>query len=271
MGPHTKSMTYTYTNDIQFGAADGVPLLLDMYRPDTDSADLFNVVVFIHGGGWCEGDKAGYGGTTWAPFFAQHGYLTVSIHYRLSTTAIFPTQLHDCQLAIRWLRANAKVYQINPEKIGVWGHSAGGHLSMLLAAVGDMRIDEEQRDLDGYSSQVQVAASVAGPTDLLNMGSWHDEIDSPESKLLGGPVQAYKELARTASPINYVNEDTPPILLIHGEIDELVPIDQSERMYQALTNGSMLRVKDMDHGLNSQLFSENDLLQLILAFMAKHF
>ena len=161
-------------------------------------------------------------------------YIGASVGYRLSDEAIWPAQLHDCKAAIRWLRANAKKYNLDPDRIGVTGTSAGGHLVAMLGTGGDvLELEGELGDHLKVSSRVNCVVDQYGPTDLLTMGGFHNNANSPESKLLGGAVQDNKKAARNASPTSYVSKDDPPVLLIHGTNDPVVPFNQSELLLQA--------------------------------------
>jgi acetyl esterase/lipase len=190
------------------------------------------VVVWIHGGAWRVGSKEGGGP---ARPLVTKGYAVASINYRLSQHAVFPAQIEDCKAAIRWLRANAKKYNLDPDRIGVTGSSAGGHLvAMLGTSGGVVALEGHLGDHRDVSSRVACVVDQYGPTDLLSMGGFHDAPDSPEAKLLGGPVQEKKEEARNASPISYVTPDDPPFLIIHGTADPTVPFGQSENLLSAL-------------------------------------
>ena len=165
-------------------------------------------------------------------------YVVASINYRLSQHAIFPVQIEDCKAAIRFLRANADKYGIDPNRIGVWGSSAGGHLVALLGTSGDVKEFEKGENLD-FSSRVQAVCDYFGPTDFTKMSSFpttmgHDAADSPESKLVGGAVQENKDKCKRANPITYVTKDDPPFLIVHGDKDPLVPHNQSVILYEAL-------------------------------------
>ena len=134
------------------------------------------------------------------------GYAVASINYRLSQHAVFPAQIEDCKAAIRWLRANAAKYHLDPDHIGVWGASAGGHLVALLGTTGGVKeLEGNGGNLD-QSSRVQCVVDWFGPTDLTTMGGEHDKPDSPVARLIGGPVQENKEKARKASPLTYVEQ-----------------------------------------------------------------
>ena len=234
---------------------------LDLYLPETDSslsqarrpgetksaytarlarqraaskAEPLPVVIWIHGGAWKGGSKD----RCPARRFLQKGYAAASINYRLSQHALFPAQIEDCKAAMRWLRANAKKYGLDPKRFGVWGSSAGGHLVALLGTTGDVKEFDKGQNLD-FSSRVQAVCDFFGPADFTKMSSFptkmdHDSPDSPESKLIGGAVQENKEKARRANPITYVTKDDPPFLIVHGDKDPLVPLNQSEIFYEAL-------------------------------------
>lgn len=203
---------------------------LDLYRPK-DAEGPLPVIVWVHGGAWFGGSKDGGGP---ALLFAARGYAVASLNYRLSQHARFPAQIEDCKAAIRWLRANARTYNLDPDRFGAWGASAGGHLVALLGTSGDVPDLEGDLGIKGPSSRVQAVVDWFGPTDLTRMGGSHDRPDSPESRLLGGPVQANRDRAARANPITYVSKDDPPFLILHGDRDATVPFGQSELLRDAL-------------------------------------
>lgn len=209
---------------------------LDLYlmpKPETAGP----LVVWVHGGGWRAGSKDNCPAT----FLLQHGYQVASVNYRLSHHATFPAQIHDCKAAIRWLKAHADELNVDPNRIGVWGASAGGHLVALLGTSGDVNALEGELGENG-NSRVQAVVDYYGPTDLLKMNEHagvlgtmdHDAADSPESKLLGGPLQQQVNLAKQASPLEYVTADDPPFLMIHGDEDPLVSVKQSQQLHAVL-------------------------------------
>ena len=195
------------------------------------------VVVWIHGGGWRGGSReSGIGRLI--PL-ARRGYFGASIEYRLSGEATFPAQIEDCKAAIRFLRSRARDYGIDPGRIGVWGSSAGGHLAAMLGTSGEVEELEGEGGSPGESSRVQAVCDFFGPTDLLRMNEQgsrmdHNAADSPESLLIGGPIQRLPEQAARANPITYVSPDDPPFLIVHGDRDMLVPLGQSELLRDAL-------------------------------------
>lgn len=213
--------------------------LLDLYLPANASGKPLPLLIWIHGGGWAAGSKEGGGP---ALQFLTQGYAVASINYRLSGTAAHPAQINDCKAAVRFLRANASKYGIDPDRFGCWGSSAGGHLVAMLGATGDVKdLEGDGRNLE-ISSRVQAVCDFYGPTDLANMGAQsasdsrlnHDAPDSPESRMLGKPIKENRDLADRASPMHYITSDDAPILIIHGDKDPVVPVAQSETYHKAL-------------------------------------
>jgi acetyl esterase/lipase len=239
--------------DIVFTVVDGHELKLDIAVPKCLKAPA-PAIVDIPGGSW----RVVNNSTEDALFYAKYGFIGVSITHRTSDIAIFPAAVHDCKTAIRWLRAHAKEYNIDPDKIGVTGFSSGGHLAALLGTSGGDYFLEGNGGYQDYSSSVQAVVDHFGPTDFLKMNDsvMPDRIDhfaanSPESLFLGGPLREKIELACLANPINYVDPKDPPLLIGHGEKDGMVIINQSELLYEALKKAGVstdfIRVKNADH------------------------
>ena len=244
---------------------------LDLYLPRTrDESKPLSVVVFIHGGGWQNGDKRG-GYRMIGPLVESGKYAGVSVGYRLSGEASWPAQIHDCKAAIRWLRANSSKYGLDPNKIGVTGTSAGGHLAAMLGTSGD--VSELEGQLGEHASESSAVTCVIdqfGPSELLSMGGWHNNPDSPESKLVGGTLQENQEAARQASPITHVSKDDPPFLLIHGTSDRVVPFDQSKRLYEALVRVGVDAVLVPVEGSGHGGFPRGPLLERLTQFFGQH-
>jgi len=199
------------------------PLLVDIARPKVSTAPM-PAVLCVHGGGWSGGSKDGI-----RVDLAIKGYFVVSVGYRLAGKHLWPAQIEDCKLAVRWIRANAAKYNVNPNKIGAIGHSAGGH---LVACLGLMRKDaglEGDGPYQDFSSDVQAVVDYAGPSDLAVY--FHHK--APKN-LFGPEGQAHPELMEKASPINFVKSDAPPFLIAHGDQDKAVPIEQAEKLVEAL-------------------------------------
>jgi acetyl esterase/lipase len=214
-------------------------------------------IVVIHGGGWLEGDKSSFSTPKNRPpgniiDFARLGFVAVTINYRLSKEAPFPAALHDCQCAVRWLRANAQKYQVDPERIGAWGNSAGGHLALMLGMVDARSKLIGEGPHAEQSSAVQAVVSDSGPIDLL-YGYEHNQVRGAIEQFLGGePTDARSELYKAASPLNHISAKTPPILLIYGVTDSQVGVETADRFVIALRAAglkdvSYLRLAEVDH------------------------
>ena len=229
---------------VPYAAIPGVrPLELDLYLPPEGDAPV-PAVVFLHGGGWRLGSRhaAGpaYRGASPTPFeqLAQAGVAVASVDYRLTGEAIWPAQLHDAKAAVRWLRARAADLDVDPERIGAWGESAGGHLAQLLGLTADDADLEGDLGLTGTSSRVAAVVAWYAPSDLVGFaadaGADPADPSTREAHLLGARVPDVPELAAQASPVTHVSPDAPPFLLLHGAADRFIPSVQSERLYAAL-------------------------------------
>jgi acetyl esterase/lipase len=205
---------------------------LDLFLPGQAEGRL-PVVVWIHGGAWNTGSKDAC--INEAVWLATKGFAVVGINYRLSQHAPFPAQIEDCKAAIRWLRAHAALYGLDPDRIGVWGVSAGGHLAALLGVAGDIPELEGQGGNLDQSSRVQCVVDGYGRTDMTLASSQNDaDVTAAVSQLLGGPVDENREQALRASPLHYVNGNAAPFLILHGDQDPRVPLKQSELLADAL-------------------------------------
>lgn len=256
--------------DVEFGTGGGRPLKMHLVRPKSPPAAPMPVVVFVHGGGWRRGSRDG--GIRPLTRLAQRGYFGASVEYRLSGEAPFPAQIEDVKCAIRFLRAKAKDYNLHPDRIAAWGSSAGGHLVALLGTSGDVKDLEGKGGSAEFSSRVQAVVDWFGPTDFLKMGKNkidHDSATSPESLLVGGPIQESKEKVAAANPVTYVTKDDPPFLIMHGDKDDLVPLSQSELLHQALekagVESTLHVVKGAGHG-----FGGREIDARVDAFLDRH-
>jgi acetyl esterase/lipase len=222
---------------------------LDLYLPAGANGPS-PLVIAVHGGAFMVGDKDMEADLV--PALTARGYAVASLNYRLSSEAPFPAGARDVKAAVRWLRANASRYGLDPDKFAAWGRSAGGHLVAMLGTTGDQKteLDDDSLGNPDVSSAVQAVVDWFGPTDFLTMDSdatalgscdgtfqQHNPAESPESKWLGGPVQSLPEKARSASPISYIAtaKRLPPFLIAHGDTDCMVPYRQSAKLHEALT------------------------------------
>jgi acetyl esterase/lipase len=244
---------------------------LDLYLPAQGERPL-PLIIWIHGGAFRLGDKGGN-----VPLDSlERGVAVASINYRLSQHALYPAQIEDCKAAVRWLRAHAAHYGLDPRRFAAWGPSAGGHLAAMLGTAGHVRAFEVGEHLD-QSSRVRAVVDYFGPTDFLQMdahrvpgGQVHDASDSPESELVGGPIQDHPDRVARANPITYVTPDAPPFLIVHGEVDPLVPHHQSELLVAALQEAgvpvSFYTVRGAGHGG----FTDPQVPILTREFLARH-
>jgi acetyl esterase/lipase len=239
---------------IVFAQVGGRPLRLNVVRPREDAAMLRPAVIWVHGGGWREGRHTD--GLEWwcCPALAAAGFVAVSVEYRLTEEAQFPAQIHDVKAAIRWVRANAVRFGADPDRIGLWGHSAGGHLVALAGLTADKPELEGDLGPAGVSSRVQAVVPASPPTDFSHQEFVLDPEASPfVVDLFGGTGPDQQELMRLASPVNHAAPDAPPFLVIHGAADELVPVEQGDRLVRALeVAGAPVtyeRLEGADHGL----------------------
>jgi len=212
---------------------------LDLYLPQGNGP--FPLIVNIHGGGFMMGDKSDPVG---ADQLLANGYAVASLNYRLSGVATFPAQIQDVKAAVRWLRAHAQEYHLDPQKFGAWGWSAGGNLAAILGTSCDVTaLEGAELGNAGQSSCVQAVVDWFGPIDFLQMDQQfsgtscaqnHNNADSPESKLIGAPIQDKPEVAKAANPITYVSPKAPPFFIQHGTADCNVPPQQGKLLSDAL-------------------------------------
>ena len=220
----------TVEENVPYAAVNGTEFHLDVYEPATKVSGLSPAVILIHGGGWTDLNKSTMRGM--GQFLARFGFVAFSVDYRLfhGGENPWPAQLDDVQRAVRWVRANAGKYGVNPERIGAFGHSAGAQLAALLGM-------EETRDnsdpaLAKYSSRVQAVVDVSGPTDFTVQ---HDAEETAFlSSFLGGDYSKRPEIWREASPVYHVSKQDAPFLIVHGTQDENVPIAQAQELYEKL-------------------------------------
>jgi len=256
---------------------------LDIYIPD-DGDGPFPVILSIHGGAFKSGDKDD-GQVTPMLEGLKRGYGVVSINYRLSGEAIWPAQIYDVKAAIRWIRANAKKYKLNPDKIAAWGGSAGGHLSSIAGTSGNvMELEDLSQGNADQSSRVQAVVDWFGPTDFLKMDEQlkesrvanpqtHSIPDSPESELIGKNLEDAPELVKEANPETYITKDDPPFFIQHGLVDHLVPYQQSVNFAKKLEqvigkeNVTLILLPETDHGGPNYQTEEN--LNKVFVFLDK--
>jgi acetyl esterase/lipase len=202
---------------------------LDLYLPE--KGEKFPVVVWVHGGSWKSGSKD----LCPAVRMTTNGYAVASLNYRLSQHAPFPAQIEDCKAAIRWLRANAAKHRLDPEHVGVWGASAGGHLVTLLGLLGEDKEFDKGENLKS-TSRVSAVCDFFGPTDFTALldTEYAKRDGNTLSQLFGGSLAEHREMVGKASPMKYPMKDAPPFLIMHGTEDKLVQLRQSRMLEESL-------------------------------------
>jgi acetyl esterase/lipase len=251
-GARTVSEEPVIIEDIAYAEAepeDSTGHLLDLYLPQTPGDSAAPLLIVTGGSGWMAENGKDYGAAL-APHFNAEGFAVAGVSIRASTNEPFPAQVHDIKAAVRWLRANAGDHGIDPERIAVLGNSSGGWAATMAGVTGNVPELEGDRGVTGVSSEVQAVVNLYGPTDFLQMDEhmidcdWfnqafnlqdcHNDPTSPEGLLIGGlPIQEHPEAVQEANPITYVDAQTPPLYIVHGQEDMLVPHHQSELLFDA--------------------------------------
>ncbi len=220
---------------------------LDLYMPSSVSGRI-PVVIWTGGSAWMA-DTGKRSAPGVAAQLLPAGYAVAGVSIRSSSQVRFPGQVHDIKAAIRWLRANAATYRFDPDRIGIMGDSSGGWTTAMAALTGDAPEMEGDVGTTGVSSRVQAAVAFYPPTDFLTMDAWavgrctpprcHDDPGSPESRLVGCAIQTCPDRVQAANPLRYVTDADPPLMILHGGSDPLVPHHQGEQLYMALNKACL--------------------------------
>lgn len=242
----------------------------DLYPPAVvPEGKRFPAVVIIHGGGWSGGDKGAAREINIGTNLARNGYVGFSINYVLAKSKhpTWPQNLYDCKTAVRWLRKNAERLHIDTDHIGAIGGSAGGHLAAMLALTGAEAGLDPPGPYGEYSCRVQAAVDLYGPADLT---------DWPAGKglsMLPGTREEKPELYRLASPVNQARRTAAPLLILHGTADGTVPVEQSQRLADALKKAGaeqqLLVIEGAPHSFHLQP-KQRDLRPVVLGFFDRH-
>jgi acetyl esterase/lipase len=235
---------YVVEENLIYGRVNNVDLKLDLARPKEGNGP-FPAIVFIHGGAWAGGERKSY--RSLIQRAADKGYVAVQISYRLTepdpvthvAKVPFPAQIHDCKCAVRWLRSVADTYQINKNRIGVTGGSAGGHLSLLVGLVDDAAGLEGDGGHSEFSSDVNAVVNYCGPTDLAREFKDVEVVQPFLIALCGGKPEEAAESYRRASPVSWLSPDDPPVLTLHGDQDDIVPVSQARLLDDAMKKAGL--------------------------------
>lgn len=246
--------------------------LLDIYLPP-NTKDKIPLIVFVHGGGWLSNDKyadIGYMRETVSQIIKK-GYALASIDYRLSTQAVFPAQIRDCNRAVSFLYDNAEKYGFDTERFAIMGFSAGGHLASLMGLSKNDAVDAFFMPESNTSFKFKAVVDFYGPSELI-LFPGSDNAKSPEGLLIGAAPLDRPDLAKTASPVTYVDENDPPFLIIHGEKDDLVSPKHSRLLSSWLSvnnvENELIIVKDAPHF--GTMFDTEEIRTKVLAFLERH-
>ncbi len=239
-------------SDLVYARYGARELQLDLYRPSSGDGP-FPGAIFIHGGGWSAGGRNAF--RRQAAYLASQGFVCVTIEYRLSKEAPYPAAVYDCKASVRWMRANAGHYRLNPDQIAAAGGSAGGHLAAMLGTTKDDRNLEGDGGNAGFSSRVQAVVAFNGVFDfvsLLTRTQQPQAVRDAVLPFLGGPLDQIPEVWMQASPVAHVSGECPPFLFLHGTGDKTAPYEQTLEMQKALQDvGVRVEVytaEGADHG-----------------------
>ncbi|HML75043.1 MAG TPA: alpha/beta hydrolase [Anaerohalosphaeraceae bacterium] len=263
-----ESGQFDLQENILFAREDGHILLLDLYKPINANKPL-PLVVWIHGGGWQAGNKKNCP----AKVLTHDGFAVASINYRLTSQATFPAQIHDCKGAIRFLRSSARTFGIDPNAIGVWGGSAGGSLAALVGTSGKVAFLEG--DVGGNldcSSEVQAVCDWFGRKHFMAFAD-PNAYDTPRlprvEALFTGTVDQKKQLAKAISPLTHIDRNDPPFLIMHGRLDPVVAVGESEDFFKALkkagVSAELIVLEEAGHG-----FPDPKSFEPVRDFFVKH-
>ena len=256
---------------------------LDLYLPKNAKAP-FPVIVMIHGGAFLFGDKADGMGLAGVDSLLEAGFAVASINYRLSGEASYPAQIFDAKTAVRFLRAKAATYQLDPTRFGAWGASAGGNLASLLGTTGGVaELEGAELGHADQSSRVQAVVDWFGPIDFLKMqeqagpgsrAAHTNDASSPESRLLGAPIQSIPQKVALTNPINFITPDDAPFLIENGSDDRHIPPIQNQMLAEKLTR-VLGKEKVIHHtlegaGHGGPAFETSENLQRVIDFFQKH-
>lgn len=265
----------TYHENVPYIKRNGQNLRLQILKPEYIERGVgrFPCIVYIKGSGWRRQEL--YRSLPSLSLFASRGYVIALVEYRHSGLAPFPAQVIDAKTAVRFMRKNAELYGIDSENIFVWGDSSGGHTALFVGLTQDTG-ELETVDFEGFSSKVNAVVDFFGPADITSMGDYPSCSDmgpgSPAGMLLGRiSIPENPDKAKSASPINYIRGDVPPVLILHGDRDRKVPFNQSVSMYKALIEKGcdceFIKLKDADHG-GPQFWTEN-ILDMVEKFIKR--
>jgi acetyl esterase/lipase len=241
-----------FEKNIEYSNPDDQHLQLNMARPK-DGVGPLPAVICIHGGGFRAGTRESFNGLCLQ--LAERGYVAVTVSYRLAPKYQFPAAVHDVKAAVRWMRANAEKYQIDPDRIGTTGGSAGGHLAQFLGVTSGVKKFEGDGGNAEYTSRVKCVVNFYGPSDFTK--SYDASVDAKDvlPLFLGGNLQQERHRHIESSPLYWVTPEAAPTLFVHGPQDAYVAHEQAEwivdRMKAADVEANLMTIEDGDHGFRT--------------------
>lgn len=248
--PSIKAKAGTIERNLIYRTVDGVNLMMDVYYPRRMNGSI-PVIVYLHGGGWSSGDKAEAEKLWNLLKYYPVPYVLVSVNYRLAPLYQFPVQIEDVKNAVRFLRANAEIFHIDPDRIGVMGASAGGHLAALLGLCGKNTGWDVGENLN-LSSEVRAVVVAAGPADFTRD---FPAVNQSMAQSVFGIYDRDDPMVLLASPVSYISPGAPPFLILQGEKDNLVPLEQAQILYERLRSSNIVAelviIKNAGHSLQS--------------------
>ncbi len=267
-----ETATYSKTADIPYAVVGGRTLALDIYRPNGVARPP--LLVWIHGGRWLHGTKE----TINTLALVEEGFAIASVDFRQTGDAPFPAQIHDIKAAIRFLRANAETYGFDPERIGIHGRSSGGHLTALVGVTNG--VEALEGDVGSHldvSSDVQVVVSYFGASNLTTIMDqstrFGASVRGPAlERLFGGPLGSTMAIAKLASPVFHVDASDPPLLLLHGDQDPQMPINQAHELHGIYEAHGLPVQFEVVHGAKhgTPEFFDAKRTALVAAFLKEH-
>lgn len=256
------------TLDIEYGKGGDLPLYLDLYQPEVTDGKQPGLLLY-YGGGWRQGRKDQL--RSYAQHFAKNGYVVAAVQYRLREIGRWPNSIQDAKCAVRWMRAHADQYGIDPERLGVMGNSAGAYLALMVGYTPDVPEFEGDGGWPEHSSAVQAVVDVYGPVDFT------EPIRRNHPLILAYMNGTYEEdpsRYEKASPIRYVTPTTPPTCVIHGTVDMLVPVHQSDWLVEKLREEGVphlySRIDGWPHAMDFVKEVHDHTSALVLAFFDEH-
>ncbi|MDR0704705.1 MAG: alpha/beta hydrolase [Planctomycetaceae bacterium] len=264
----TEQDSFIVLENIPYIKNGGIHQQLDLYLPKNyqTATQPFPLIIVIHGGGWIGGSKDSAKFVEWSRFLAENGYAVAAINYRLRPKFLLPTQIIDSKSAVRWLRANAKRYNLDAEHFGAIGSSAGGHLASSLGTSAHVKEFDQGENLD-QSGTVQAVVDFCGPSDFLTFRA-----DEKSAKGLFGENAGNQDIIEKTSPLHTVTKNAAPFLIVHAIDDERVPMEQGKRLHESLQKSGVesdfIELSSGGHG--SPLFKSPETKKRILDFFGKH-